>query len=98
MITDQELLDGQMGTPPPSTIDVDTVIRRQRRRVRYQRSGLVVSVAAMSVAIAAILTMLPRQSGVPNLVVGAAPATSPIWTPTDKATSPIEERLTAVLA
>jgi hypothetical protein len=98
MITDQELLDGQMGTPPPSTIDVDTVIRRQRRRVRYQRSGLVVSVVAMSLAVAAILTMLPRQGGVPNRVGGVAPATSPTWTPTAKPTPTIEERLTAALA
>jgi hypothetical protein len=62
-----------MGTPPPSTVNVDAVIARQRRWGRLRQAGLVGGVSLMTLAIALVLTTL-RGSGDPNL---APPGASP---------------------
>jgi hypothetical protein len=73
----QDVLDDEVGTPPPSTVDVDAVIARQRRRVRYQRAGAVVSVGAMTAAAAlGVAALLPRP-GAPAQVGATGRPTGP---------------------
>jgi hypothetical protein len=66
MTINQDLLDVEMGTPPPSTVDVDAVIARQRRWSRLRQAGLIGGVSVMTLAVALVLTTL-RGSGDPNL-------------------------------
>jgi hypothetical protein len=80
MTINQELLDEQMGTPPPSTVDIDAVIVRQRRRVRYRHTGLTLSAGAVTVAVALVLTMVPRAGTARPLTAGAPPV-KPASTP-----------------
>lgn len=58
------VFDQEIGPPPPSTVDVDRVIRRRRRRRRAFTAAT--AVAAGSVAVAAVvgtLAALPGSSG-----------------------------------
>lgn len=101
MRTNRDLIDDEIGTPPPSTVDVDAVMARQRRRVRVQRVGLVISAGAMTVAIVVVLSVLPHSGNAPRLTAGAAPTASakasPAKTaPTDPRTAEAE-RLTTEL-
>lgn len=95
----QDALDHEIGASPPSTVDIDVIIARQRRRVRYQHIGLAASVGAMVVAIGLVLTMLPRAGGSPHLGAGATPTQSATPTNSTGGGSRQQEaaRLTAVL-
>jgi len=93
MIANQDLLDGEMGTPPPSTVDIDRVIVRQRRRVVLRQAGLFGSVGAMTLAIGLVLIVLRGAGGDPNQIGNPGPpATTP---PTPRAAE--ASRLTAEL-
>jgi hypothetical protein len=75
----QDLLDDAIGIPPPSTVDIDAVMSRQRRRVRYQQAGLVASTAAVTLGAAVALAMLPlghRSPSVPSTQPASPPAPS----------------------
>lgn len=72
MMSNQELLDNEMG-PPPSVLDVETVIGRQRRRVRYQRFGAAGVLAASAVAFALVLSTLPHTGAATRARVGGRP-------------------------
>jgi hypothetical protein len=72
----QQVLDREMGTPPPSTVDVDRIIRRQRRRTRLRDLGIAGSAGAAALTMAVIYTMLqgnapPRDAGTPPAEPGA---------------------------
>src|SRR5215467_5589151 len=84
MMTNQELLDHEMGSPP-SMVDVEKVIGRQRRRVRYQRVGAAGVLAASAVAFALVLSTLPHTGAAKRPQVGGKPtatATLPLSTAT----------------
>jgi hypothetical protein len=89
-----------MGTPPPSTVDVDTVIARERRRSGLRRAGLVGFVGSMALGIALVLTLLPRAGTRPTPpIVGANPTTSaPVLTPRQQEALRLTEALTALMA
>jgi hypothetical protein len=91
MTINQDLLDGEMGTPPPSTVNVDAVIARQRRWTRLRQAGLIGSVSLMTLAVALVLTTF-RGSGDPNL---APPGAEP--TPTLSAREQEAARLSEAL-
>jgi hypothetical protein len=73
MTIHRDLLDGEMGTPPPSTVDVDAIIVRQRLQTRLRQAGLIGAVGAMTLAIVLVLTVL-RPGGAPPSEVGGPPA------------------------
>ncbi len=77
MTYDQDLFDAEIGTPPPSTVDIDGVIARQRRRLWYQRSGLAVSGCAAAVAAVLVLGGLPGSGGPPTGVATGAASPAP---------------------
>src|SRR5262245_60557656 len=71
MLSNKDLLDNEMGSPP-SVVDVETVIRRERRRVRYRRAGVTGVLAASAVAFALVLSALP-DTGATHARVGGRP-------------------------
>jgi hypothetical protein len=91
MTTNQDLVDGEMGTPPPSTVDVDAIIVRQRRAGRLRRAGLAASVGAMTLAVALVLIAL--RPGGPSGQVGGPPSPTPSLSPREQEAA----RLTATL-
>ncbi|HZM78890.1 MAG TPA: hypothetical protein VFC19_24440 [Candidatus Limnocylindrales bacterium] len=60
MTTHRDLLDLEIGTPPPSTIDIDSLISRQRRRVRLRQVGFAGVAVAIVLAVGAAFLFLPR--------------------------------------
>jgi hypothetical protein len=98
MTMNPDLLDAQMGTPPPTTVDVDRVIVRQRRRLRLKHVGVASSAGVMALAIALVLTNLPHAGTGKPAGVGAAPTHSVRVTPTPASSRDQEvARLTQVL-
>jgi hypothetical protein len=91
MTIHQKLLDGELGTPPPSTVDVDAIIARQRLWARVRQAGLIGGVGVMTLAIALVLTTF-RDSGDPNLAPPGA-NTTPTLSPREQE----EARLSAAL-
>jgi hypothetical protein len=74
MTTSQELLDEEMGTPPPSTVDINWVIARQHRRLRRQRAGTVAGACALLLAMGAVPALLLRTAAMsPRPGQSAAP-------------------------
>ncbi|MEV6301926.1 hypothetical protein AB0M02_21110 [Actinoplanes sp. NPDC051861] len=74
----QEMLDRMIGAAPPSTVDVDEVIGRTRRRQRFRRAatgGVAAAVAAFAVLVAVNLAGRPPRP-VPVVQVPAAPSAS----------------------
>lgn len=102
MTRNQDLLDWEVGTPPPSVIDVDRVIARQRHRVRFSRAALVGSTGAMAVAFALVLGNLPHaaDSNDANTPASAAqPAAAPrVVLPSPPTAEEFAARFTAALA
>lgn len=96
MTINQDLLDQEMGTLPPSTVDVDALIARQHRRVRLRQAGIAAGACAVLLAFALVPTVLPRTSGAP-LHPGASAAATPGSTPTPSAREAEAARLTGVL-
>ena len=83
----QETLDTLIGTPPPSTVDVDRIVVRQRRRQRWRRvaaSGSAAVAVVVAVAVGLSLTGGPRQRPV---AATSAPA-QPVGTPGATAGAP----------
>ena len=70
----QQILDDLIGAPPPSTVDVDAIIVRQRRRQRVQRLAAGGSAAA-GVVLAVVLAF--GMAGGPRRPDGTPPATTP---------------------
>jgi hypothetical protein len=95
MTINQDLLDGEMGTPPPSAVNVDSVIARQRRWTRLRQAGLIGSVSLMTLAVALVLTTF-RGSGDPNLAPpGAGP--TPTLSPREQEAARLSEALRQLL-
>ncbi|MEV6969287.1 hypothetical protein AB0M47_29670 [Hamadaea sp. NPDC051192] len=59
----QQLFDQRLGTPPPSTIDLDDIIARQRRRSVWRRTAAIGSSAFASVAAVTIAVSLAAGPG-----------------------------------
>lgn len=94
MTTQRDLLDREIGTPPPSTIDIDALIARQRRHGRLRTAGLSAVVMVMVLTVGAVLVFLREPGGMQwDRNVGASPS------PTAAAKSRPDEaaRLTAAL-
>jgi len=72
MMSNTDLLDNEMGSPP-SAVDVEKVIGRQRRRVRYQRVGAAGVLAASAVAFALVLSALPHTGAATHARVSGRP-------------------------
>jgi hypothetical protein len=60
MNPNRELLDREIGPPPPFPLSIDTLIVRQRRRARLRRAGFGGIAAA---AVTAVLVLLPGALG-----------------------------------
>lgn len=75
MTKHQDLLDREIGTPPPSTIDVDGIVRRQRRWVRLQRAGAVTSAGVLAAALVVGVGILQQTGGTrsPDQPTASAP-------------------------
>jgi hypothetical protein len=86
MMSNQDLLDDEMGSPP-SAVDIEKVIGRQRRRVRYQRVGAVGVLAASAVAFALVLSSLPH-AGAPTHTRASLPVNPAAPRPATSAGSP----------
>jgi hypothetical protein len=77
MTTQRDLLDREIGTPPPSTIDIDRLIARQRRRGHLRTTGLSGLVTALVLVVGAVLVLLPRAGDLErDRNVGASPSPS----------------------
>jgi hypothetical protein len=74
--TTRDLLDAEMGTLPLSTVDVDAVNARQRRRARRQRAGIVTGACTALVAVVTVPALLSRPEAVP-VPPGATTASAP---------------------
>lgn len=82
-------LDAAMGDPPRSTVDVDAIVRRQRRTGRLRVAGAAGATAAVLAGVTAgavalsgtAPARLPSGSG-PATATAAAPTTGPATTPT----------------
>jgi hypothetical protein len=78
MMSNRDLLDKEMGSPP-SVVDVEKVIGRQRRRLRYRRVGAVGVAVASAVTVALVLSALPRPGAATRArVAGSAKATAAV--------------------
>ncbi|MGR6316569.1 hypothetical protein Q2K19_10210 [Micromonospora soli] len=77
-MTYRELLDAAIGDPPPTAIDLDQVIKRQRRLIRVRRAGVcgVAAAAVLAVTLGAGLMVdgSARKTGVLP-AVSPSPAT-----------------------
>lgn len=71
----QEILDELIGAPPPSTVDVDAVIARQRRRQRLHR--LAASGSAAAGVVLAVILGAGVTGGPPPHKTPQPPATAP---------------------
>ena len=87
MMSNKELLDDEMGSPP-SVVDVEKVIVRQRRRVRYQRVGAAGVLAASAVAFALVLSGLPHSGAARQARVGGGPEATTTVSPNPVTKSP----------
>ncbi len=91
----QQILDKAIGESPPSTIDVDAVVRRQRRLIHRNRITAVAAgmlVVALGVGAVANWPLLPsNRSSEPAAPTTAAPHVPPvpIWV-TFKGVAPTE--------
>jgi len=94
MTRNMDLLDDEMGTPPPSTVDVTAVIARQRRLVRYRRLGVGASAAVAVLAVALAVPMIGRTTPAGHSPVQPAAVGTTTPTPTRQAEA---DRLTAEL-
>lgn len=80
----QERIDAEIGTPPPSTVDVDAVVTRQRRWIRAQRAGVAVAAGFAAVALVTGIGLLQQAGGVRSPDQPAAqPLPSPSQSPRD---------------
>jgi hypothetical protein len=107
--TYQEMLDGEIGTVPPSTVDVEWTIRRRRRIRRFQRAGgaasALVVVGLLAVVALRVAPAGPPRFGAPPDPTPSAPSSAPVPSPsmTDSEDGPplVDEpaavRLTAAL-
>lgn len=71
-----DLLDAQMGTPPPAGIDLDAIVQRERRRLRVRQAGVGVSFAAVAGAAALLATTLVGGSSHRPDAAGPPPGTT----------------------
>lgn len=86
----QEILDRLIGAAPPSTVDLDAVIARSRRKQRVRRAA--VSGSAGVAVVAAVLAGLTLGGGTPTPRTAAAvPSPVPSASPSETraATSPM---------
>lgn len=75
MSTQRDLLDREIGTPPPSTIDIDSLIASQRRRGRLHTAALGGVVMVLVLAIGAVLVFLQGPGRMEwDRNVGASPS------------------------
>jgi len=104
--THRDLLDREIGTLPPVTIDVDTLITRQRRLVRLRQAGFGgVVVAVVVLVVGTVFAFLPGAGGMRwDIDVGASPSREavPTSSPSAGQASPTSRaaeaaRLTAAL-
>jgi hypothetical protein len=79
MTTYQELIDAEIGALPPSTVDVDAVVRRQRRLARTRRTGVVVAAGVVAATLVTGIGILQQAGGVrsPDAAAQASPSASP---------------------
>ena len=101
MSRDQELLDEEIGQPPPTRIDITAVMARQRRWVRLTQAGRVVSGLAATAALVVFAATLSSVAGTTTAIGGAHPTTThPTPPTTSSGPTPREQeaaRLTAEL-
>jgi hypothetical protein len=74
----RDLLDREIGDPPPTSLNIDAIIMRQRRRTWLRQIGLGASVAALaagSVLLATTLTGADSRSG--GAPAGGGPRVTP---------------------
>jgi hypothetical protein len=86
----QRLLDEEMGTPPPSTVDVERTIRRRRRIGRFQRVAVGAS-ALGALALVATVALRPDAAGPQFGGPGPAVPVSPSATASSAAPAPGED-------
>jgi hypothetical protein len=72
----QNLLDGEIGTLPPSTLDIDALITRQRRQARLRNAGIGGLVVALVLMVGAVFVVLPRGEGTDRIPVAESPSPS----------------------
>lgn len=72
----RERLDEEIGTLPPSTVDVDAIVRRQRRFIRAQRAGVVAAAGFVAAALVTGIGILQQAGGVRGPDVAVKPSAS----------------------
>jgi hypothetical protein len=75
------LLDDEIGTPPPSRVDIDDIIGRQRQWRRHRRLGIGCAGAAVLLAVVPASVVLSRGDGTGPPGQPARPAASSTATP-----------------
>jgi len=93
MMSIKDLLDNEMGSPP-SAVDIEKIIGRQRRRARYHWVGATGVLAASAVAFALVLPAPPRTGPATHARVGGRPtATATATVPPNMVTKSDAEAL-----
>jgi hypothetical protein len=72
----QQLFDEAIGDPPPSTVDIDRVIDRQRRGMNRRRLGAVGGSAAVALLAGALFWAVPPDEPTPTTPALAPPTAS----------------------
>jgi len=76
----QQILDDHIGSPPPSTIDVEQIIKRQRRAgvlLRVAAGGSAVAATVLAIAVGAALVGDPRAAAPPSTAASAPSTNAP---------------------
>lgn len=95
----QELIDDEIGTAPPSTVDVNAIVSRQRKLVRVQRAGVAVAAGVVAAALVTGVGILQQAGGVrsPDVTALPSPSASPSPSPTQDPRAAEAARLTGEL-
>lgn len=74
----RQLFDDLVGTPPPSTVDVKGIVRREQRarRLRHAGTATAVAVAVLAAGITAGLVLRPAQPPATPAATGKPPVTA----------------------
>ncbi|MGW4524900.1 hypothetical protein [Amycolatopsis sp. NPDC004378] len=76
----KDQFDAAIGAVPPSTVDVDAVLDRERRRARVRRVAIPWTAAGVSVAAVAVVATVvfaPGEPGGAAVMPGSSPSASP---------------------
>lgn len=73
----KDRFDAAIGAVPPSTVDIDAVLDRERRRARAAGSWTIAGASAAAAAVVAAIVFVPGDPGGATVMPGNSPSASP---------------------